>query len=166
MAVTLALGNEILRMADPGLSSEAAQQKQQAVIDNGAALEKFITTARLHGGDTRVLEKPESHSKATHIVDFPAGRSGVLHAVDTMKLGFLGIELDAGRRKTTDVIDPDTGFIIHKRLGDPIQTCEPLLTIHANKKPALDSVLSHLDQVFEIGDEPVDAPALICEKLG
>lgn len=165
MAVTLALGNKILRMADPGLSSEAAQQKQQAVIDNGAALEKFITTARLHGGDTRVLEKPESHSKATHIFDFPAGRSGVLHAVDTMKLGFLGIELDAGRRKTTDVIDPDTGFIIHKRLGDPIQTGEPLLTIHANKKPALDSVLSQLEQVFEIGDEPVDAPALIYEKL-
>ncbi|MCF7797727.1 MAG: thymidine phosphorylase [Lentisphaeria bacterium] len=166
MMVTLALGAEILQMADPQLSAEDAHKTQLAVIENGAALEKFMTTTRLHGGDTKVLEKPDNHSRATHRVDYPAPRSGSLQTIDTMQLGFLGIELDAGRRKTSDKIDPDTGFVIHKRLGEKVQTNEPLITIHANKKPALDSVMSQMEKVFKIGDEPAHTPTLIYEKIG
>jgi len=148
MEVTFALGNEILKMADHSLSDDDALKKQQGVIDDGSALEKFIATARLHGGDPKVLEKPELHSKASLQVDFKAAHSGYLQTVDTMQLGFLGIELDAGRRQSSDVIDPDTGFVIHKRLGDKIQAGDALITIHANKKTTLDSVLTQLDQVF------------------
>ena len=166
MEVTFALGNEILKMADHSLSDDDALKKQQGVIDDGSALEKFIATARLHGGDPKVLEKPELHSKASLQVDFKAAHSGYLQAVDTMQLGFLGIELDAGRRQSSDVIDPDTGFVIHKRLGDKIQAGDALITIHANKKTTLDSVLTQLDQVFEIGEETVEMPKLVYEQIG
>lgn len=164
--VTLALGSEILKMADPALSDEKAIEKQRAVINDGSALEKFIETVRLHGGDTSVLEKPESHTKANLQADFKADRTGYLQAIDTMQLGFLGIELDAGRRQTSDVIDPDTGFIIHKRLGDKIQAGEALITIFANKKPAMESMQKQLGKAFQIGDEPIDAPKLVYEKIG
>jgi len=166
MEVTFALGNEILKMADHSLSDDDALKKQQGVIDDGSALEKFIATARLHGGDPKVLEKPELHSKASLQVDFKAAHSGYLQAVDTMQLGFLGIELDAGRRQSSDVIDPDTGFVIHKRLGDKIQAGDALITIHANKKTTLDSVLTQLDQVFEIGEETVEMPKLVYKQIG
>ncbi|PIZ68462.1 MAG: thymidine phosphorylase [Candidatus Marinimicrobia bacterium CG_4_10_14_0_2_um_filter_48_9] len=166
MEVTFALGNEILKMADHSLSDDDALKKQQGVIDDGSALEKFIATARLHGGDPKVLEKPELHSKASLQVDFKAAHSGYLQTVDTMQLGFLGIELDAGRRQSSDVIDPDTGFVIHKRLGDKIQAGDALITIHANKKTTLDSVLTQLDQVFEIGEETVEMPKLVYKQIG
>ncbi len=166
LEVAFALGAEILKMADAPLSGADARKKQAAVIADGSALEKFITTARLHGGDTGVLERPESHSQAKLKVDYQAERSGYLRAINTMQLGFLGIELGAGRRQTSDVIDPDTGFVIHRRLGDKIRAGDTLITIHANKKPALESVRSQLGKVFTIGAEPVEPPRLIRRRIG
>lgn len=165
MGVTYALGNEILKMANPELTEDEARAQQQAVISDGSAFNKFVETAGLHGGETNVLQKPELHTHASLKVVFKADRTGFLKAIDTMQLGFLGIELGAGRRQSSDVIDPDTGFIIHKRLGDKIQAGDSLITIFANKKPAMESVESQLGKVFEISDQQVESPKLIYERI-
>ena len=45
--------------------------------------------------------------------------------------------LGGGRAKKSDSIDHAVGLLIHHKVGDKIQTGEPLFTIHANDESKL-----------------------------
>lgn len=165
MEVTYALGAEILRMAEPGLSQSAAIAMQQKAVDNGTAFEKLLKITELQGGDPHVLENLEAYPSTKFSRSIHADRSGYLALVDTMALGFAGIQLGAGRRVISDEIDYASGLYIHRKLGDRVEADDELLTLFSNDESALEEVGSQMAQVFKITDEIPEVPPLIVERI-
>ena len=48
-----------------------------------------------------------------------------------MQIGYASLELGAGRKKKSDIIDPRVGFIVNARIGDHVACGQPLYTLYA-----------------------------------
>ena len=150
MQVTYALGAEILRMSDPNLSQEAAIELQAKTVADGSAFEKLKRITELQGGDPGVLDKLNEYPKAKYSGTIHAPESGCLAHIDTMALGFAGIQLGAGRRKITDTIDYSSGMYIQARIGDSLSRGDDILTVYSNDEASLNQVLAQGEKFFSI----------------
>jgi hypothetical protein len=71
--------------------------------------------------------------------------------------------LGGGRLKKDEKIDPSVGVVLLKKVGDRVQTGEPLATIHA--KDAAQEAIHTLEKAYRIGDEPPKRTPLLLERL-
>ncbi len=165
MEVTYALGAEILKMAQPGLSQEVALSMQEKTVADGSAYEKLLKITELQGGDPKVLEELETYPKAKFSKIIRADRTGYLAHIDTMALGFASIQLGAGRRVISDAIDYESGMYIHNKLGDKIEVGDDLLTLYSNNEAALDEVVGQMSPVLTITDAVPEVSPLIVERV-
>ena len=165
MDVTYALGAEILRMSNPKLSQQAAIDMQSKTVADGSAFEKLKRITELQGGDPGVLDNLSNYPKAKFSGVIPAPESGYLAHIDTLALGFAGIQLGAGRRKITDTIDYSSGMYIHGRIGDSLNKGDDILTLYSNDETALNKVLAQGEKFFSIEQSPPEVPPLILERI-
>jgi pyrimidine-nucleoside phosphorylase len=56
----------------------------------------------------------------------------------------LAIELGAGRKTLDDPIDPKSGLIFHRKIGDHVRSGEPIATLFSDRKEALERAASNL----------------------
>ncbi|MCF7824497.1 MAG: thymidine phosphorylase [Candidatus Marinimicrobia bacterium] len=165
MEITYALGAEILQMANPDLSREEAIKRQKKTISDGSAFEKLLKIVALQGGDPKVLENMETYPKTRYRESIKANQSGYLTHIDTMAMGFAGIQLGAGRRVISDRIDYSSGMYIHKRLGEKVDAGAEVLTLYSNDENALKEVKKQLSTSLSFTDSPAAIPPLIVEKI-
>jgi len=165
MEVTYALGAEILQMAQPGLSFEAAVAMQEKTVKDGSAFQKLLKIVELQEGDPRVLENMESYPATKFSRTIRADRSGYLSHVDTMALGFAGIQLGAGRRVVSDEIDYSSGMIMHQKLGNRVTAGEELLTLYSNNETSLQAVSNQLMESFTFTEAIPEIAPLIVERI-
>lgn len=125
MEVTLALGAELLVSTGRADSLEAAHKKLQQTIDDGSARAKFAEMVAAQGGD---LEAPRQVAPAS---DVGAPQSGFVAAIDAEKLGQAVIAMKGGRQQLGDKLDLSTGFEMLVRLGDRVETGQPLAKLFA-----------------------------------
>ena len=162
MEVTYALGAEILKMANPELSQQAAIDLQIQTVSDGSAFEKLKQITELQGGDPAVLDHPENYPKAKFSKTLTAEKPGFLSEIDTMALGFAGIQLGAGRRVINDSIDYSSGMYIHSRIGDSLSRGDELLTLYSNNEKALDKCFATSLDLFTISEsKPEDRPLIL-----
>ena len=50
------------------------------------------------------------------------------------EMGIASMLLGGGRQAKTDEIDYAVGLVLHKKIGDPVQKGESLLTIYSNRE--------------------------------
>ena len=62
----------------------------------------------------------------------PAPQTGYVHSIECDKLGFAVITLGGGRKVTTDQIDFAVGFENPKKIGDKVNSGDPLIIMHFN----------------------------------
>jgi pyrimidine-nucleoside phosphorylase len=159
MAETLALGAELLVLAKRETSTAAASKRLEKAISSGAGLEKFREMVAAQGGD---LDAPRPLAPA-HDVGSPWG--GYISKIDTERLGYVVINLGGGRRQLGDKLDLSVGFEMLVRLGDKVEAGQPLAKIFA-QSDAVHHVKRDLLAAITVGDEPVEPPPLIVERIG
>ncbi|MAT71065.1 MAG: thymidine phosphorylase [Planctomycetaceae bacterium] len=124
MEVTLALGVELL--AATGVASgDAARGQLQQTIDSGAAREKFAEMVAAQGGE---LDAPRAVAPATEVT---SPRAGHVAAVDAEAIGKTIIAMKGGRRQKGDVLDLSTGVEMLVRVGDAVDSGQPLARLFA-----------------------------------
>jgi pyrimidine-nucleoside phosphorylase len=143
----------VLGQVAPDLESSRALAER--AITGGAALEKFRTLVAAQGGDVSYVDDQEKLPKAKLIEPLIANRSGFLSQVNARIIGEESVTLGAGRAKKGDPIDHTVGIIIHRRVGDWVESGEALVTIHANEAAPLASVRERLREAFAWSEEPV-----------
>jgi pyrimidine-nucleoside phosphorylase len=158
MEVTLALGAELLVSTDTADSIDAARQQLQRTIDSGAAREKFAEMVAAQGGD---LEAPRPVASASPV---GAKRAGYVTAMNAEKLGQSVIAMRGGRKQLGDVLDLSTGFEMLVRLGDRVETGQPLATLFAPANVAEEG-RKLLLKAIEIADELPTVGPLILERI-
>ena len=78
MAVTYALGVEMLLLVGAARDAAEAGQKLEHSITSGRALETFGKMIQAQGGDVRVIDNPERLPQAREVEVYRASRSGVV----------------------------------------------------------------------------------------
>jgi thymidine phosphorylase len=166
-AVTLALCAEMLVLGGLAPDPASASARLQAVLDNGAAAEKFAQMVAALGGPHDLLQNHEAHlAQAPVVRAVPALRDGFVGAQDTRAIGLAVIELGGGRRMAADPIDPRVGFAHVQPLGTAVRAGDALAWVHAASPAQADAAISAYQAAVHLHDAPPAATPLVAEVVG
>lgn len=155
----LALGRQMVYLAQKADSLEEAEEMLREVIRNGKALEKFKEFIQNQGGDPSVVDHPDRLPKAQYLIELPAQQDGVVAELVADEIGTAAMLLGAGRATKESEIDLAVGLMLNKKVGDAVKKGDSLVTIHANREN-VDDVKQKLYESIRISDH-ADAPVLI-----
>ena len=165
MAVTYALGAEMLLMAGVARDREEARRKMEVAISSGRAAEKFQQIIEAQGGNPAIVDDPALLPEAPDLEIFVAPRDGVIAQVEPRRIGVGIIELGGGRTKVEDSIDPSVGFVITARPGDVVRAGEPLATVYARDAAGLRVGIRCLHDAITVADEAEPPLPLISHRV-
>lgn len=156
------LSGTMIWLGEKAASIEEGIEMSKQAVSSGKALEKWMELVTAHDGDARVLQPgaPAPHQAAC-IVDVCSATNGFIGSMDTFELGMISVMLGAGRQKKEDTINPAAGFVLHKKLGDSVQTGEPLLTFYTDRESISDLATSRFLQAIQITEIRTDPPVRI-----
>jgi pyrimidine-nucleoside phosphorylase len=166
LEVTLALGEEMLSLADVARGRPARDLLSRA-IDDGRAFEKFQQIVEAQGGDPKSIEHGgQGLPKAAKQEPLPAPRAGFISAIEAEVVGVASVALGAGRERMDQTVDPAVGIVLHCKVGDPIEAGAPLCTLHASDDERLGRARALLQQAFTVADSAPKARSLVIERIG
>ncbi|WP_054026338.1 pyrimidine-nucleoside phosphorylase [Bacillus sp. FJAT-28004] len=155
----LALGSQMVFLANKASSLEEAEELLKEVIRNGKALDKFKSFIANQGGDPSVVDHPEKLPQAAYLIEVPAKADGVVTEIIADEIGTAAMLLGAGRATKESEIDLAVGLMLNKKIGDSVKTGESLVTIHSNREN-VDDVLKIIYENIRIGSS-VTPPVLV-----
>jgi len=164
-ALSVELAAEMIRLAGLAPDIDAARGVARRQIATGRALEVFARCIEFHGGDPRVTESDQHLPRAArrHVVTAP--RAGWVAQLDAEAVGMAIVVLGGGRLRKEDGIDPAVGVRLHRKIGDRVEAGEPLAEIQYNDAARFDDARRRVETAYIIAEAPVEAPALIRERL-
>lgn len=131
--------------------SSASREQLANWLRDGTAWRKFISLVYAQDGDASSLEKLGQLHRAPIVHPFPAKSAGTLRKLDAEAIGRVSLLLGGGRQTADDAIDFAVGLSGIKKIGERVETGEPLLSVHARSEQTLTAVLPALEQAVEIG---------------
>lgn len=159
----LALGGQMVMLAGKADSTEEAQEMLKEALHSGKALEKFREWIASQGGDPTVADDPDRLPQAAYQIEVSAREKGVVAEIVADKIGIAAMMLGAGRTTKESEIDLAVGLMLHKKIGDPVEKGEPLVTIHANRKPS-DEIVERIYASIRLEDH-AERPVLIHDVI-
>ena len=151
--VILELGSYMIKLAGKGQNIEENKQKILENIQNGKAFEKLKKWVSSQGGNTSFLENTQNFKKAKYAVPVLAKKSGYVNSLNAQKVGEISMNLGAGRIKKEDIILPEVGIILEKKIGSSVQKGETLAYIYANNEELAKTQAQNLEMVYEIQEK-------------
>ena len=124
------LAAKMLAMAGRGSFDDCRVRAERSLRD-GSAAEKFLAFLAAQGGDTRVLEHPETHYAAPQERVVTAERAGYLAVASAEDIGKASVALGAGRLTKEDAIDFTAGVIFEASPGEAVSAGQPLCRLLA-----------------------------------
>ena len=165
MAVTEALGAEMLLTGGLAASLDAARAMIAQAFESGAAAEHFARMVAALGGPADLMEHPERHLATVPLVrPVFAEASGHVAAIDTRALGLAVVALGGGRTRAEDSIDPAVGLTDLVSLGARIETGQPLAMVHARSEAAVEAAAATVRSAYRLG-AAAPCPPLIPERI-
>lgn len=161
----LALGRQMVYLANKASSLEEAEEMLREVIRNGKALEKFKQFIANQGGDPSVVDHPEKLPQAAYLIEVPAKEDGVVAEIVADEIGTAAMLLGAGRATKDSEIDLAVGLMLNKKIGDSVKAGESLVTIHSNKQNVeeiIEMIYANI-RVSEHAEPPVLIYGLVME---
>ncbi|MEI6739199.1 MAG: thymidine phosphorylase [Gemmatimonadaceae bacterium] len=165
MAVTYALGAEMLLLGGVVTDREDARRKMAIAISSGAAARTFQAIIEAQGGDPRVVDDPDRLPQAAACEVVLASRDGVVAQVSPRPIGHGITALGGGRTRVEDTIDPSVGFVITARPGDVVRAGEPLGTVFARDARGVAVGIEVLQRAIVVADEAEPPLPLISHRV-
>ena len=83
-----------------------------------------------------------------------------------MEIGVVVWRLGAGRERKDDAVSATAGVTWTAGLGDPVESGQPVLVLHADDPARIDAVEEAARAAFTVGPEPLDVASRILERIG
>ncbi len=151
--LSVELAAHMVVLANRAGTVDEARQRVRECLATGAGLEKFRAVIEAQGGDPAVVDDYQRLPRARHRRELRARRDGVIARIDAAAVGRACMQLGAGRERLESPIDPAVGIVLHKKVGDPVETGAPLCTIVYNDARRLPDAERLLDDAFVIAPE-------------
>jgi pyrimidine-nucleoside phosphorylase len=141
------------------------RQRAKELIEGGAALEKFREIIALQGGDPQVCDKVARLRHAEKQLEITSKKAGCIASIECESVGTAAVVIGGGREKKEDSIDPAVGIVVHKKVGDAVQSGEPLCTLHYNSETRLQEARLLLERAWQITPTPSSATRPLIHKV-
>jgi pyrimidine-nucleoside phosphorylase len=142
---------------------EEGRSLAEKSIADGSALDKLRLLVNAQGGDVSYVDDVSKFERAKLIESVKAPRSGFVSQVNARSVGEASVALGAGRARKGDPIDHAVGFLVFKKVGDPVQEGEPLFEVHANDAEKLKEARESALSAYRFSNEPVPPLPLFYE---
>lgn len=126
--VTFLLAKEILMLAGIADSYDNAEIMISNAISNGSAYSKFVEIIEAQGGD---LKLSIAKYQSTPFFVVRAKKSARIVGFKSKQTAFAAMYLGTGRFHPNDVIDPSAGIKLMKKVGDKIESNEPIAVLYS-----------------------------------
>ena len=131
--------------------SETPRAQLEKRLKDGSAWKKFVSLVYAQDGDATQLENILDTNDAPIIQPFPAKSAGKVKRMDAELIGRASVTLGAGRKRATDAIDFAVGFSQIKKVGEKVETNEPLFIIHARNERSIVNITPLIEKAVEVG---------------
>jgi pyrimidine-nucleoside phosphorylase len=158
MALTYALGIEMLLAAGIERTSSRARKRLENALGSGLAAEKFEQLVEAQGGNPRVVEDPAVLPQAEAVEVYAAPRTGVVARVEPRVIGRAIVAMGGGRRRLEDAVDPTVGFVISVKPGDKVLAGEPIVSVYARDPAGIELGCAALGEAITIADRAAPLP--------
>jgi pyrimidine-nucleoside phosphorylase len=163
--LTLALGVEMLLLAEPALAPAGARVRLEAALASGQALERFARMVEAQGGNPAIAEDPGALPQAGVVELYEAPADGFVQRVEPRAVGRAIIALGGGRTRVEDEVDPAVGFVITAKPGHEVRRGEPLASVFARDAAGAAEGLAALAEAIVLGEARPAVPALVSHRV-
>lgn len=157
--LSLQLSAYMLWLGGSTKTVDDAYHLAKVALGSGRAYDKFEELCRIHSGLLSQLPKPRFHHEVI------ATEEGFIESMNTEAIGVVGIQIKAGRAKTSDVIEPTAGIEFHSKVGDRVEKGQPLFTLHGADLSLLKNAEKALRSSVKLSEAPVEPKPLILKTL-
>lgn len=156
--LTLELGGRLLVAVNVANDLEAGKQQLRSKIETGEAYQKFEEMVNSHDGDLNATRQvAPAH-------EIHAAESGFVSRINAQRLGLAVIEMGGGRKKLGDDLDHSTGIEFLVRLGDPVESGQPIAKLFCDG-PAKEYASNLVSTAIGISPTPIEPPPLIVDTV-
>ena len=159
--VSLFLGAQMLVASGVADTEAAALARLNEALDSGAGLRELREMIEAQGGDGRVCDDPGLLPRAPLIRPVFARETGYLAHVNGAALGLAAQRMGAGRVRKEDLIDPAVGFVMEKRIGDPVRPGDVICTLHARNEESAREAEAHILDALTFSPDPAPKARLL-----
>jgi pyrimidine-nucleoside phosphorylase len=154
--VTLRLSEEAMVLR--GVGRAEARSRLETGLASGAALDSWTAMVEAHGGDP----DPERLPRPSETHPIEAATSGFVTGIAAADLGRVAAAVGAGRSRRDEMLAFGAGVTVHVRIGDRVETGQPLATLEIGDRPVDVAAASRrIEASFEIGSHEVPVPELV-----
>ena len=165
MEITHLLAGTMICLGKKADSVEQGIEMSHNAVEDGTAFQKWVDIVEEQGGDTGVILKPDRFKEADYVEPVLAEKSGYITKMDAFALGMVSVELGAGRKAKDADVDPAAGFILHKKIGDKVQSGETLATLFTNKEGVIKKQKAELRGAVTFENEVPDSLKQITHRV-
>ena len=165
LELCLTLGSCLLIQAGYTEDEDTARKLLQESIDSGKALQKLAELVDAQDGEARNVYDTSRLPLAPVQLEVPSESAGYVSHIECEKVGLISMHLGGGRAAKEDSIDLSVGLVLHKKVGDKVEMCESLATIHASTMEKAQAAANSLRACCTFSDTPVQRPQLIKDIL-
>lgn len=154
LEVSLALGGQMLALAQVAKTPEEGEEKMKQAIADGSGLRKLKAMIAAQGGNPAVCDDVTLLPQAKVVRTIRCDKEGWIEKMDTMALGLAAQGMGAGRKEIDDKIDYSVGFVLPVRIGDHVTADTPLCELHARSEKDADKAEREIRAAVRISKTP------------
>lgn len=129
-------------------------------LANGTALNKFKEFISMQGGDYNAfIALPEAKFK----LDIISKKAGYIEKMNAEQMGNAAMELGAGRKKLSDIIDPAAGIRLYVKPGKMIKEGDKIATLYSNNESTLSIAKTIFEEAVFYSDNPIRQKPLLID---
>ncbi|MHB8857972.1 MAG: thymidine phosphorylase [Thermoleophilia bacterium] len=162
--VVVALAASLLTHSDLGWDRQKALEEARSRLSRGEALGKFREWISRQGGDASFIDDPSLLPAARHRLPATAAGSGWIESIDAMAVGRAVLDLGAGRRLKTDVIDHAVGAVLRLKVGDSVSAGQELATVCASGREKGVSAVASIQDAYRISATKVEPASVLLDQ--
>lgn len=162
--LSLELAAAAIELAGAGVEDPHAHAT--ALLDGGAALDRFRRFVAAQGGDPKVADDPRAVLPHAPVERTWRPAPGTVTAIRCRELGELASRLGAGRQRAGDAVDPAVGLEVAVRVGDRVDAGTDAVEVHARTTADADAAVAALDRLIVTGDGVESRPPLVWDRVG
>lgn len=160
-SLSIKLAGAMIYLGKKARSIQMGEFIAKQKVENGEAFEKFLEIVELQGGKVHYINNPDRYPRPKFIKKVKTYKSGFIKEMDTYKIGMASLELGAGRRTKDDKIDPKSGIILYKKIGDFISNGEVVCELHSDSKTKIRLAEEMITDSITFSKTKTKAPNLI-----
>ena len=152
----LEISSQMLVLGQKADTLDEARRMAEETIESGSGLEYLRKLVKAQGGDVSVIDHPELLPEAPVKTVIEAEESGFISEVHARTVGETAVVLGAGRMKKGDPIDHAVGIMVMVKVGQKIESGQPLFIIHARDDDSMQEARNNLVDAVKISKNRVD----------